>query len=289
MVPGISRVVAINERRVFGGNAFFQAVETFRLWMHLLGRRFDRTILAHPDARFRWLVAGIRSGDVRTLPEPTRDSRQYVGDEFASLLDGRSVKPGEFPISDLRERARAVELPERFHMDDSRPTVLLAPGGARNVARDDPLRRWPVERYVELSRALIEAGHRVILIGGPADAWVRNAFAGLPLDDFIGGLSIPQLLRVMSDADVIVSHDTGPIHLAQLVRAKVIALFGPTVPERVVGNSDNVVSLWGGAHLACRPCYDGRSYAPCTRNLCMEDISVDQVLSVIESALSAPR
>jgi heptosyltransferase-2 len=124
----------------------------------------------------------------------------------------------------------------------------------------------------------------VILVGGPSDGWVREAFTGVAVEDFIGELSIPQLLRAMRDADVVVSHDTGPMHLAQLVRAKVIALFGPTVPERVVGSSENVVSLWGGAHLACRPCYDGRSYAPCTRNRCMEDITVRQVLDFIAPA-----
>jgi heptosyltransferase-2 len=288
LVPGISRVVAVDERRIFTGNRFQQVAETFRLWLRLLGRRFDRTILGHPDERFRWLLLGVRAGDVRVLPEPARGSRQYIGDEFAQLLGDRPVRPGEFPLADLRESVEAIALPHGAHLGDD-PTVLLVPGGARNVARDDPLRRWPLERYVELARTLIANGHRVILIGGASDAWVREAFDGTGAEDFIGALTIPQLLRVMHEADAVVSHDTGPIHLAQLVRARVIALFGPTVPERVAGRSDNVVSLWGGAHLACRPCYDGRSYAPCTRNLCMEDISVRQVLDVIAPALSAPR
>jgi heptosyltransferase-2 len=207
-----------------------------------------------------------------------------VGDEFAQLLDEASIGAGEFAVADLRDRVRTVELEARFRLaSDSRPTALLAPGGARNVARDDPLRRWPLERYVEVARELLAAGYRVAIIGSAGDHWVRSAFSGLAIDDFTGVLSIPQLLRVMDESAVVISHDTGPIHLAQLVRARVIALFGPTVPERVMGPAGNVTALWGGAALACRPCYDGKSYAACTRNLCMEDISVQGVLDAVNA------
>jgi heptosyltransferase-2 len=284
LVPGLTRIVPVDDRRIFGGRPLEQAAEVVSLWTKLAGRRFDRTILAHPDPRYRRLLWGVRAGEVRVLPTPTRATRQYVADEFAQLLDDSPVDDGRFAVADLRDRVGIVVTDARFlRAADRRPFVLIAPGGARNAVRDDPLRRWPLAQYVSLAEGLLASGHRVALIGAPGDGWVRSAFAGLAVEDFIGELSIPQLLRVMAESDVVVSHDTGPIHLAHLVRARIVALFGPTVPSRVVGAAENVTALWGGAALACRPCYDGKSYAACTRNLCMEDVSVQSVLDAVNA------
>ena len=79
-------------------------------------------------------------------------------------------------------------------------------------------------------------------------------------------------------ADLVIAHDTGPMHLARLVGARLVALFGPTPPSSFVPSDDRTTVLWGGAHLACRPCYDGREFAECSDNECMSSISADVVL-----------
>jgi heptosyltransferase-2 len=165
--------------------------------------------------------------------------------------------------------------------------VVLVPGGARNVLRESALRRWPVERYRAIAEGLLAAGHRVTLVGDGADAWVRPAFAGLDVRDEIGARAIEGTLALMGRADLVITHDTGPLHLAALVRAPILALFGPTVPSQFMPRHAGAEALWGGSELACRPCYDGREFASCANNLCMQDIPVAAVLARALAMLAA--
>lgn len=283
LVPGIHRIVSVNAEQLLTGTSLERVRECVRLWWLLAGTTFDLALLAHPDPRYRILMAGVRARRTRILAAPTRDTATFVGDEFAALLDDRALAPGEFPVADLRAAVAHVPLPPDIRLTD-RPTVLLVPGGARNLLRDDPLRRWPLTSYAALADELLSAGYDVVLLGADSDRWVQPAFEGLAVRDFTGMLDLPQTLRLMAQPGVaVVTHDTGPLHLAHLVRARIVALFGPTVPNRVVGAANNITALWGGAHLACRPCYDGRNYAPCTRNLCLENISVAEVVTAVTS------
>jgi ADP-heptose:LPS heptosyltransferase len=218
--------------------------------------------------------------------------RSRPSDEFARLLDSAGTdgyRPGHYEMADLRQRVAAVELPNDVgrQLNGGRVDVLLVPGGARNMLLDDPLRRWPTKSYTDVAHTLIAEGLSVAIIGDNGDAWVRPAFDGVPVIDLIGRLDIPQTLRVIGESGVVVSHDTGPIHFARLVRTRLVALFGPTIPRQVLGESDQVTVLWGGASLACRPCYDGRNFAPCQRNRCLEDVSVSSVVDATRDALSS--
>jgi heptosyltransferase-2 len=191
--------------------------------------------------------------------------------------------------------AHVGPIERRYVMADLRPKfpvaprrgarVLLVPGGARNVLRDDALRRWPVSAYVRVAELLLARGMEVVLIGGASDEWVAPAFAQLPVVNRIGELGLNETLALMRNADVVVSHDTGPMHLARLVRTPLVALFGPTIPAQVLWTDDTVRVLWGGADLACRPCFDGREFARCADNVCMQRVSPEQVVSEVSVLL----
>ena len=118
---------------------------------------------------------------------------------------------------------------------------------------------------------------------------MRPAFKGLPVRDLIGSLELPETLRLLARASLVISHDTGPVHLARLVRAPILALFGPTAPRQMLGDPEGVTVLWGGAALACRPCYDGRDFAACANNLCMQEITVERVLEHANAMLAKTR
>jgi len=139
---------------------------------------------------------------------------------------------------------------------------------------------------VELSTALVNRGYDVVLAGGPDDAWAAQAFTGLPVKDFIGRLSLVESVALFDTCDLVISHDTGAFHLATLSAAAILALFGPTSPSDFVPNRPAVRVLWGGASLACRPCYDGREFAACPDNRCMKEISPREVLAALEEMLS---
>jgi heptosyltransferase-2 len=166
--------------------------------------------------------------------------------------------------------------------------IALVPGGARNLLRDDPQRRWPVDAYVALATLLIEKGHEVVLTGGPGDAWAGDAFAALPLRNCIGQWPIPQTLAFYRSCDCVVTHDTGPLHLAGLVECGILALFGPTAPSKALPRRAGVVALWGGERLPCRPCYDGHTFAPCTTNGCMTSITPQRAVAAIDLLIANP-
>lgn len=290
LFDGVDDVVVVDEVALLRGGSIRRAIALLSLWRRLALRRFDATLLAHEDRRYRVLLLPIRTGKMRALehgvstrmlPIPGR----YVGDEFVRLLDdGPPVGPVERrqPLADLRSRV----VPPA---DGSQAGIVLAPGGTRNVLREDSLRRWPVERYRELATWLLERGHVVTLAGDAGDAWVRPYFAGLDVRDEIGKHDVPAMLGVLSTADVVVAHDTGLLHLARLVRCPVVALFGPTIPSKAITADADVRVLWGGADLACRPCYNGRDFAQCSNNLCMRDIAVRNVADEVTTLLIASR
>lgn len=173
--------------------------------------------------------------------------------------------------------------------------VALVPGGASQLIREqysrhwspENLRRWPMEGYVELAKRLRDREWEVVLIGGPEDVWVKSHFRDLAVTDLLGSLSLPEVVAVCNVCDAVVSHDTGPLHLAGLSNACLIGLFGPTDPATRVPRRPLAVGIWGGQGFACRPCFDGRSFAPCNSNGCMQEISSELVLRELDRLLDA--
>jgi heptosyltransferase-2 len=167
--------------------------------------------------------------------------------------------------------------------------VVLAPGGARNLARDDRLRRWPIEAFRTLAERLIAAGRPVVLAGGSSDAWVADALGDLPVTSLIGQTSLLELAAVLDAADVVVCNDSGILHLAALTGAGLVALFGPTPANAVVPlGRERLVALQQDNRTSCSPCYDGKGFAPCAAPRCLEAISVAQVLEAIASVSHPP-
>jgi heptosyltransferase-2 len=167
--------------------------------------------------------------------------------------------------------------------------ITLSPGGARNLLRDDFLRRWQTESYADLARMLLDAGCEVVLTGGPDDTWVRDSFASLPCIDLIDRLSLPQLLALFDGSDVVVTHDTGPLHLAGTVSCSLLGIFGPVNPWSRLPRRPGTMALWGGEGFACRPCYDGSGYADCHDNQCMAQVTATMAFDAVNDLLTHRR
>jgi heptosyltransferase-2 len=156
------------------------------------------------------------------------------------------------------------------------------------------LRRWPIENYVVLAKALVGRGFEVVLTGGPDDRWASAHFfsvaelaPGGRFADLIGTLSLVETLALLDSAAVTVTHDTGPLHMAGITSTGIVAIFGPTDPHGRLPQRPNCVALWGGEGFACRPCYDGRDYAPCRHNGCMAQVTPEMVVEQIELLVRA--
>lgn len=287
LVNEIDELITVDDRLLLSGSMFERLREIAATWRKLAGRRFDLIANGHADPRYRVLTLPVFASRRRTWSHrpasrlPIRG--RYHGDEYVRLMiggDGRVVEPARLPLVE-------VSLPEHLErrLSNTQPVVVLAPGGARNLLRDDRLRRWPLARYVALAKKLTGSGAEVVLVGAPSDAWVRDAFEPAEVVDLIGETDLVELYAVLSKAHLIISHDSGPMHLAALARTPLIALFGPTDPGERSVPSDRT-AFFAPKALPCAPCYDGRNYAKCDRNICLEQTSVERVFRRAHQFLS---
>jgi heptosyltransferase-2 len=288
---GVDDVIAVDEHALLRGSMLDRAGVLLPLWNRLRAAHFTDVVLLHADPRYRvitWPLGGARvfaqTRDENNInPIPGR----YLGDEFARVLDGpghRGPIVGHYPLAEFVSPTKTAP---NARGDAAR--VAIVPAGTRNVLRESALKRWPIAQYVELARALVADGCEVVLVGDANDRWVLEHFAGLPVVDELGKHTLPQTVDTMAQVDLVISHDTGPMHLARLARVPLIALFGPTPPNQYVLADETTSVIFGGEHLACRPCYDGREFADCADNQCMSSISVAVVLETARTMLRRAR
>lgn len=294
------RVLRVDEGKLLRGSFGERIRHMVALWRALRergsgGNGYDLCATLYYDRRYRLLTLPVRARRRISLSGHDRNARLLPGrhhaDEYARILTGR--KDEETPTQ--LEPVPAPHLPPCTRpVQAGRPRIVLVPAGARNLLRDDALRRWPIENYVALAEALLAQGYEVVLSGGPDDRWASPSFAGIAsavpegrFADLIGRLSLVETLSLLDSAAVTVTHDTGPLHMAGITSTGIVTVFGPTDPHGRLPQRPNSVALWGGEGFACRPCYDGRDYPPCPHNGCMEQVTPLMVLEQVEALLAA--
>ncbi len=160
------------------------------------------------------------------------------------------------------------------------PLVAMHPGGGVNPGMRLPEKRWPAARFGELCDAVADQmGARTVLVGGEGDRELAAAVAAAartkPLD-LTGRLTLEQTAAVIELCELYVGNDTGVTHLAGAVGTPVVAIFGPTDPERYgpLPGTGVAVAAPGGAvaNLGAARGSDA-----------IERVSVDQVLSALTS------
>lgn len=284
------RPIVADDRALFGGTALGRVRSLAGIWRRIAGVRYEICATLYYDSRYKVVSLPVRAARRLVLSHTDRRRRLLPGrhhsDEYLRVMLGRDVGPVEVGLAPVRPES----LPPSPLPQTARPArILLVPGGARNARRSDALRRWPIESYVCVAKGLLQLGLEVVLVGGPEDRWVSDAFAGLQLANEIGNLSILQTLALMDASDIVLTHDTGPLHLAGITAAGIVSIFGPTDPWGRLPQRAGAVALWGGEGFACRPCYDGTEYAPCRDNTCMQQVTSEMVLREIEHLLSDRR
>jgi heptosyltransferase-2 len=282
------KTIAVDDRKLLQGSAVERLTAMLGLWRRLAGKRYDVCATLYYDRRYRLLTLPVRAKRKVMLSKLDRATQLLPGrhhtDEYARILLGRADTETPRQLAPVRaEGLPANPLP---HVAGKRRIVIVA-AGARNTLRDDALRRWPVESYVLLAQTLLAAGHEVVLAGGADDKWASEHFRGLAVTDVTATLSLVEMLALLDSADVTVTHDTGPLHLAGLTSTAIVTIFGPTDPHGRLPQRANCVALWGGEGYACRPCYDGRGYADCSHNGCIREITPAMVAEQVEQLLVA--
>jgi heptosyltransferase-1 len=109
----------------------------------------------------------------------------------------------------------------------AQPFVLLNPGAGWGA------KRWPIDRYAAVARALHAAGFAIVVNAGPGEESLAEELRGIA-GDFVSPVqpSLTELIAITRRAALVIAGDTGPLHLASALGRPVVAIFGPTDPAR---------------------------------------------------------
>lgn len=235
--PDVHRLVPVPARPGAAG--------TWRV-LRALWRRYDLALVADPGDRAHilgWVAARERSG---VLPRENRSNwwkRRALRHVVWSSGDGgeRHVVPeklallapwlGEAPPASQLVAPEGLPLPEALR-------AHLAPGYVVvHTPSMWPYKQWPLAHFRELVTQLAAAGRQVVLTGGPGagDRAAVAAMAGAaPAGQLVdaGVLGFRQLATLLRGAALYIGPDTSISHLAAACGTRVLALFGPTNPQR---------------------------------------------------------
>ena len=159
------------------------------------------------------------------------------------------------------------------------PVVGINPGG------DRANRRWDPARYAAVADGVAEAfGARILLFGGPGEERIAQDIQSRmrhPATDLAGKLNLNELAYVVSRLDLLVTNDSGPMHMAAAVNTPQVAIFGPEEPEhfRPYAPADSYVIMH--KPMDCRPCRT----AACDHVSCLDKITADEVLAAAKTLL----
>lgn len=273
----VDELIIVDDQKLFKGSYFQRLGEIFKLWKKIAFLRFDLALSCHVDIRYRLLLLPVIKKTFRFFSRKKKFiPGRYHASEYIRLLSGEeSAFTFNIKFPDLQDSFPEHLIP-LFSKKGKRVAIL--PGGAQNILATNAQRRWPIENYVKIAEELTKQGFNILLIGSPTDHWTIPYFENLKTTNLIGQTELVELVSILKRVDLLITHDSGPLHLAKLANCQTIALFGPTQPSEFLGKEANIHYFWGGKSLSCRPCYNGKHFANCNRNLCMEDIPVEDVL-----------
>lgn len=278
--------------------------------LHVQRQRFDIAIDLHGGPRSAWLtwasrapmrigyaIAG-RSWMYTTVVARAADlaPRHSVVNQW-DLLRPLGIEPGgpaDDPVEVPENPAAAAAIVARLRaagVTDAHTLVVI------HVSAGNAFRRWPAPAFEDLVVGLVQRDgqRRVVLTSGPSDADAARRIADAArarLGDQAhavpecGEFDLAELRALVARASVYIGGDSGPLHVAAATPTPIVALLGPTLPERSKPWRDprwfaEMVEL----ELPCRPC-DQRVCEPGDFR-CLTWIKPERVLEATERALAA--
>lgn len=200
---------------------------------------------------------------------------------YASIVDPE-VLSNSYPKlfgSDFSTLQEKFSLPDKY--------IVINPSNSHTNRSRINYRAWPAEKWKELIATLGEK-KQLVLIGNKGEEAYFDSLKPYPENviDLSAKTNLPELISVMSHAQALITTDTGPAHIASATSTPVYCLVGPTNPAftgpyKTPFNEVHIISK----NLDCSPCYYLPHIKECTDNICMKEISVDDVIKTLEENL----
>jgi heptosyltransferase II len=264
----------------------------WQLARHLAGRSYDRAIVlpnSFKSALIPWFARipqrigyiGEQRYGLLTVRHRLDEQRlPLMAERYAKLAeapDAMPVRPLAAPSLRVDEANRARVL-HAHGLKIERPVIAFCPG-----AEFGPAKRWPIHHFAQLARTLAASNREIWLFGGPKDRAITSAIAdiaGGACTDLAGRTDLAGAIDLMSYARVVVSNDSGLMHVAAALGRPLVALYGSSSPAHTppLAADAQILSL----SLPCSPCYARE--CPLGHLRCLNDLDPIRVLQAIVQA-----
>lgn len=265
--------------------------ERWKLARELAKRRYDQAIVLpnsfksalipfFADIPLRAGYAGeFRYGLLNLVHKLDKQKLPLMAERYAQLAE----KPGTQlprPLPQVRLQVDPVNTARttaRLALDRSRPIAVFCPG-----AEYGPAKRWPAPHFAALARELDARGYSVWLIGSDKDAPlaedIRTQSGGV-CQNLCGKTDLAAAIDLMSCAKLVVSNDSGLMHVAAALHKPLIALYGSSSPAHTppLSAAARIVKI----DIACSPCFARQ--CPLGHFKCMNDLLPARVISEIDA------
>jgi heptosyltransferase-2 len=248
-----------------------QVIVTPNSWKSALPAFFARIPLRTGflgEVRY-FLLNDARKLDKSVLP--------YMVERFAYLAEARGdalQRPVPNPHLQVSAAQRQQAL-EKLGLTQGRPIAIFCPG-----AEYGPAKRWPEAHYAELAGKLAQRGYAVWLLGSGKDKPVGDEIVRLSNSacrNLCGATDLGDAVALLACADLVVSNDSGLMHLAAALDRPMVAVFGSSSPQFTPPMSDKAKVLQ--LDLPCIPCF--KRECPLGHFNCMKQLTP----ATVEAAL----
>jgi len=265
-----------------------------RFLRRLRRQRYDLVVDFHGSQDTQWLARACRcqrrvgrasgrwTDRLMHAVYPFETEGRHNTEILCDILNREGIegRPGP-PRLRLSEQARAWARRWREEAGiGPQPLVVLNPGAAMRE------RQWPAERFAAVGRHVTQNHQaRLIVHGGPSEKELVESVVAA-IGQGAVRLLAPRLdhaAALFETADVVISNDTGPMHLAVAVGAPVVGLFGPTDPAQSGPFGVEHYSVY--LDYPCSPCVTQMQVCPDRK--CLNDLSVESVIERVEQALAS--
>ena len=294
----------IDELLAFDETALFapKPIEIIKLIRRVRMKKFDMAFIFQYSSLIHLIAMAFgipfrigfdRDGSgfslTRTIPWDIADKR-WTGNVFLDIanLVGAEITDKRLRINiSVDDIKFADALLKSNSVTDKNILIGIFPGGGKNTRDTVYQKRWGIEKYaaiIDVLSARYDA--KIIVFGSSDEETLVSGLVKLSHTEIIntcGKTNLKQLSALIKRCSLLITNDSAPLHIAAAMDTPTVSLFGPSRAKTIIEENEKHIAIQ--STYPCSPCYCNSIFPGCDQPKCMESISINEVITAIESQL----